>query len=188
MIIAITGGIGSGKSVVSRVLTHMDYPVYDCDAEAKRLMHTSPHVRALLVEQFGAETFSDGVLNTQHLSAVAFSSPEALARLNAIVHPAVKQDMLVWAERQGGAAFVETAIPYSSGLDKAVDAIWRVTAPVELRIARVMARNGLAREQVEARIASQRAEEEVRRAEVILLNDGTTALVPQIIDKLQLLK
>ena len=105
-LIAITGGIGSGKSVVARMVQVMGYQVYDCDSRAKALMTEDDDVRRQLVEAFGAETFlADGTLNRQHLSAVAFGNNESLSRLNGIVHPATANDMQQWGRKlaDGGA-------------------------------------------------------------------------------------
>ena len=169
MIVAITGGIGSGKSVVSQVLRLLGYPVYDCDANAKRLMNESVALR-------------------ESLSSIVFADQSALADLNAIVHPAVKADIQVWWREKGGLVFVETAIPYSSGVHQIVDKIWKVTAPTEVRVERVMARNGMPRMQVEQRIASQASEEVQSDKDVVIINDGTTAVIPQIVENLKLLK
>lgn len=188
MIVAIAGGIGSGKSVVSSVLRLLNYPVYDCDSNAKRLMRESSDLRSKLVERFGAGLYDNGNLNTRYLSSVAFSDDKALSDLNTVVHPVVKADMLCWAERCGGLVFVESAIPYSSGVSQLVDKLWRVTAPGEIRVKRVMARNGLSREQVEQRIAVQADEETPRDGEVTIFNDGISPLIPQIIENLKLLK
>ena len=188
MIVAITGGIGSGKSVVSQVLRLLDYPVYDCDANAKRLMNESVALRESLVKRFGTDLYRQGAFNAQYLSSIVFADQSALADLNAIVHPAVKADIQDWWRGKGGLVFVETAIPYSSGVNQIVDKIWKVTAPTEVRVERVMARNGMTRLQVEQRIASQASEEVQSDKDVVIINDGTTAVIPQIVENLNLLK
>ncbi len=165
-LIAITGGIGSGKSVVSHVVKVMGYEVYDCDSRAKALMTDDADVREQLITEFGEETYlADGSLNRAHLSAAAFSDQEALARLNAIVHPATARDMKRWSDEQAATgsniSFVETALLRTAGLDKLVDGVWHVTAPAEVRIERVMARSGLTAQQVRERMSAQSAEEAV---------------------------
>ena len=182
MIVAITGGIGSGKSVVSQVLRLLGYPVYDCDANAKRLMNESVGLRESLVKRFGTDLYRQGAFNAQYLSSIVFADQSALADLNAIVH------IQAWWREKGGLAFVETAIPYSSGVHQIVDKIWKVTAPTEVRVERVMARNGMTRVQVEQRIASQASEEMQSDKDVVIINDGTTAVIPQIVENLKLLK
>ena len=185
-LIAITGGIGSGKSVVSRLVNVMGFQVYDCDSRAKQLMTQDSMVRQQLAEAFGEETYlNDGSLNRAHLSAVAFSDPNALTRLNAIVHPATATDLIRWAEEQADAgatiAFVETALLRTAGLDRVVDDVWHVTAPEQLRIDRVMTRSGLTAAQVKERIAAQRDEDTLADGEHILVNDNITPLLPQVI-------
>ena len=185
-LIAITGGIGSGKSVVARMVQVMGYQVYDCDSRAKALMTEDDDVRRQLVEAFGAETFlADGTLNRQHLSAVAFGNNESLSRLNGIVHPATANAMQHWGRKlaDGGAqvAFVETALLRTAGLDRLMDEVWHVTAPASVRIPRVMARSGLTAQQVQDRIASQAAEEAVAPGEHVIVNDGVSAILPQVI-------
>ena len=188
-LIAITGGIGSGKSVVARIVQVMGYQVYDCDSRAKALMTESRDVKGELIEAFGTEVYmADGSLNRKHLSAVAFTDEKALARLNGIVHPATARDMLHWAESQAttGAqdAFVETALLRTAGLDLLVDDVWHVTAPDDVRVARVMVRSGLTAQQVRDRMASQLVEDRIADNEHVILNDNEAALLPQVIQLL----
>lgn len=188
-LIAITGGIGSGKSVVARIVQVMGYQVYDCDSRAKALMTESRDVRGELIEAFGTEVYmADGSLNRKHLSAVAFTDEKALARLNGIVHPATARDMLHWAESQAttGAqvAFVETALLRTAGLDLLVDDVWHVTAPDDVRVARVMVRSGLTAQQVRDRMASQLVEDRIADNEHVIVNDNEAALLPQVIQLL----
>lgn len=184
-LIALTGGIGSGKSVVAYMVQVMGHQVYDCDSRAKQLMVADEQVRQQLKQAFGEETYlPDGSLNRQHLSAVAFADDQALARLNAIVHPATASDIRRWADEQAhsGAtvAFIETALLRTAGLDRVVDEVWHVTAPAEVRIERVMARSGLTAQQVKDRMAAQSLEEAVAPGEQVIVNDNCTALVPQV--------
>lgn len=188
-LIAITGGIGSGKSVVARLVHVMGHEVYDCDSRAKALMTENEEVRHLLIEAFGKETYhNDGTLNRQHLSEVAFGDDKALARLNGIVHPATARDMQQWAQRQAdnGArvAFVETALLRTAGLDRLVDEVWHVTAPASVRIPRVMARSGLTEQQVRERIAAQSVEDALATGEHPIINDDVTAVLPQVLNLL----
>ena len=190
-LIAITGGIGSGKSVVARMVQVMGYQVYDCDSRAKALMTEDDNVRHQLVDAFGPETFlEDGSLNRQHLSAAAFGNDESLSRLNGIVHPATASDMLQWGRNQADSgvtvAFVETALLRTAGLDRLVDEVWHVTAPASVRIPRVMARSGLTAQQVQDRMASQTIEESPALGERIIINDGIAAVLPQVINLLSI--
>ena len=189
-LIAITGGIGSGKSVVSHIVQVMGYEVYDCDSRAKALMTTDVQVREQLVKAFGKDTyFADGSLNRQHLSQVAFGDDEALARLNSIVHPATARDMMQWRDEQmargAAVAFCETALLRTAGLDRVVDGVWHVTAPDQVRVSRVMARSGLTAQQVMDRMAAQALEESVAAVEQVIVNDKDTPLLPQVTRLLQ---
>lgn len=182
--IVIAGGIGSGKSVVSRVLKVLGYPVYDCDSQARRLMDQSRQIKQGLREIFGAEALlSDETINRPLIASVVFADKIKLSRLNGLVHGAVRADIdrFVDENRGAGLLFIETAIPFESGVDAMADEIWEVTAPVDVRIDRVMNRNGLSRSQVVARIESQHpipANSPVPVFEIV--NDGLTAVLPQL--------
>lgn len=185
-LIAISGGIGSGKSVVSRIVNVMGYPVYDCDSRASALMTASDEVRRQVIEAFGTESYrDDGRLNREYLSARVFGNDAALTRLNGIVHPATASDMLQWAKSQqdkGAAmAFVETALLHTAHIDRLVDEVWHVTAPADTRIRRVMARSGLTSQQVQSRMAAQAIEEEPAAGEHVILNDDVAAVLPQVL-------
>lgn len=188
-LIAITGGIGCGKSVVAHMVKIMGYEVYDCDSRAKALMINDPEVKKQLTMAFGEQTYlDDGTLNRQHLSDLAFADSNALACINGIVHPATARDLQRWADSQAhqGAklAFVETALLRTAGLDRVVDSVWHVTAPTDIRIRRVMTRSGLTAQQVKDRIAAQVAEDNLASGEHTIINDNTTALLPQVLQLL----
>ncbi len=188
-LIAITGGIGCGKSVVAHMVKIMGYEVYDCDSRAKALMINDPEVKKQLTMAFGEQTYlDDGTLNRQHLSDLAFADSNALACINGIVHPATARDLQRWADsqaRQGAKlAFVETALLRTAGLDRVVDSVWHVTAPTDIRIRRVMTRSGLTAQQVKDRIAAQIAEDNLATGEHAIINDNTTALLPQVLQLL----
>ena len=184
-IIALTGGIGSGKSVVSAMLRVMGYKVYDCDSRAKALMDCSQEIKASLVREFGVEAVSDtGVINRGYIASRVFGDDASLKRLNGIVHPAVRADLQQWAETCGKAgcrcAFVETAILQNSNLRDLIDAEWNVQAPEDVRVWRVMSRNNLPRKDVEARIKAQSSEGAGIGASIII-NDGVAAVLPQLV-------
>ena len=183
MKIGITGGIGSGKSYVARMLTqHFGIPVYDCDSRAKSLMTTSPAIRRQLTALVGADAYQpDGQLNRQLLSHYLFSDSLHASCVNAIVHPAVKSDFLAWASRQTAPhVAMESAILLEAGFDDVVDRILSVEAPVELRLQRAMQRDGATGEQVRHRMALQLADNERRdKAHAVILNDGRP-LLPQL--------
>lgn len=185
-LIAITGGIGSGKSVVAHMVEVMGYHVYDCDRRAKELMSNDDEVRQQLVAAFGKEVYlPDGSLNRPHLSDVAFADDDALALLNGIVHPATAHDMQRWAlsQAESGAevAFVETALLRTARLNLIVDKVWHVTAPDQVRIKRVMKRSGLTEQQVRDRMAAQVDEDSVADGEQVIINDNDNAVLPQVV-------
>lgn len=187
-IIAITGGIGAGKSIVSAILRVVGYDVYDCDQRAKMLMNTSITIKNSLTHKFGHDIYTnEGNLNRTRLSDIIFNDQNALHYVNSIVHPAVRDDISHWAhEHQHGPLFVETAILKEGGLDTIVQEVWNVVAPVEVRISRVMKRNAISREKVIERINNQQQLSSIPGKKVVdLINDGTTPILPQIISALQ---
>lgn len=173
--LGITGGIGSGKSYISSLLReHLNVPVYDCDSEAKRLIGEDESIQQRLTELVGAHVYKEGKLQKSVLADYLFSDPHHAQKVNAIVHPVVKEDFMKWAKlQQVEVIAVESAILYESGLDATVDKVIFVDAPKELRIQRVMQRDGSNRQQVEARIKMQRAEEQRQKADYIIENEGT---------------
>lgn len=136
MIIGITGGIGSGKSTIARALAARGYAVYDCDKEAKRIIAENRDVQQQIIALLGPEAFVNGIYNTSYVAQRVFAEPELLERLNQIVHPAVKEDIL---EKQPD--FVESAILYEASLDSICDKIFVIEAPEDIRIARTIARD-----------------------------------------------
>lgn len=159
--VGITGGIGSGKSTVCRMLAERGVALYDADSRAKALMSTSEALRRALIDNFGAETFTAEGLNRAYLAGRVFNDAEQLRLLNSIVHPAVIEDFEAWAEAQEGNYVVfESAILFEAGLEDRVDVAVAVMAPEALRVERVMARDGHSREQVLARIKNQMSDDE----------------------------
>lgn len=181
MKIAVTGGIGSGKSYVCRLLKCRGIEVYDCDAAAKRLMHHSADLRRQLTELIGPDTYvrsTDGQSYQLNKAAVAqflLASESNAHAIDAIVHPAVAADYL-----QSGLSWMECAILFESGFDRLVDHIIVVTAPQVVRVNRIMQRDGLSREKALEWMNRQWSQEEVRhRAHDEIVNDGRP-LEPQI--------
>lgn len=159
--VGVTGGIGSGKSVVCRMLLERGAQVYNSDLRAKELMASDDAIRRELTERFGAEVFAGGVLNRQYLAERVFTDERELAALNAIVHPRVLCDFEQWAEQQESEyVVIESAILFESGIDKIVDSVVAVMAPEDLRIERTIERDGLSREQVEERMRNQLSDDE----------------------------
>ena len=170
--VAICGGIGSGKSIVCGMFAERGVAVYDSDSRAKALMNESAELRQALVAEFGEECYAEGVLNRQYLASKVFGSEEQLAKLNSIVHPAVKDDFLRWAEEQQSSyCILESAILFESGFDALVDKKVAVLAPQPLRVMRAMERDGASKEQIEARIKAQMGDDELmRRCDFAIVN------------------
>lgn len=182
MVIAITGGIGSGKSVVARMVATFGYNVYDCDKEAKRLMDSDCAIHRDLCNFIHPSAVTDQGIDRTLISDVVFKNRTKLERLNRIVHGAVREDFKRWCKLNNGKVlFVETAILFESGFDKLVDSIWHVTSNTETRIERVIKRSGLSREQIIARINSQSHIPTYNSLPILeIYNDLNTPLLPQI--------
>lgn len=183
--LGITGGIGSGKSYVSRLLESWGIPVYDTDWEAKRLTLTHPEIRRELIALLGEKVYCGQQLNKTLLAGYLFASRAHAERVNHIIHPRVYEDFLLWADglKQQGRELVgmESAILFESGFDRAVDRVLMVYAPLEIRISRAMERDGVPEERVRERIAAQMDEElKCKRADFILTNDGINPVEPQL--------
>lgn len=156
--LAITGGIGSGKSYVARQMSQLfGIPVYDSDTNAKRLNEESPRIRQGLIAIVGDDVYdAEGHLDRSRLASFLFAGEENARKINALVHPVVKDDFLSWVDRQTAPVVaIETALLAESGIDLVVDRIIRVDAPLETRIRRAMLRDGATREQILARISRQ---------------------------------
>ena len=178
MIIALTGGIGSGKSYVCKLLAERGISVYDCDAHAKELMRTSQSIQQQLSTLIGDDVFRDGVLQKSILAAYLLRSEDHVQAVNAIIHPAVAHDF-----EQSGQTWLESAILFDSGFDKRthIDKVVCVTAPEDVRIHRVMVRDGISRDKTLEWIERQLPQEEVlRRSDYEIINDGIRPLAPQV--------
>ena len=186
--IGITGGIGSGKSVVARVFAALSVPVYDSDSRAKWVMAHDLVLRTQLQEAFGAETYdAAGQLNRPYLARVAFNDAAQLARLNALVHPRVGEDFAAWTAVQAaqGQPYIlkEAALLYESGAYKGLDSIITVFAPAEVRAARVLRRDAhRSAAEVQAIMGKQLSEEEkLARADYVVYNDDSQLVLPQVL-------
>lgn len=179
--IGITGGIGSGKSIISHILRIMQYPVYDTDTQAKLIMET-PTIRQQLIDTWGKNIIHpNGNIDRPQLAQIVFNNPQQLDTLNNIVHPAVRQHYAQWVTQQKShITFLESAILHQAHMDNTLHQIWLVEADRETRIQRVMKRNNLTRSEVEARIATQHKQPIDNRTHTII-NDNQQALLPQII-------
>jgi dephospho-CoA kinase len=181
--IGLTGGIGSGKSVVSSLLRALGIPVYEADAESKRLIDASPLIRRKLTGLLGETICRDNEIDRKRLAAIIFTDPDMLKRVNAIIHPEVSFHFLDWVSRQSvDICAIETAILFESGFHRIVDISVMVYAPLEQRVERAMLRDGVSRDEVLCRINNQWPDEKKKvYADYILHNDGRRALIPQLI-------
>lgn len=189
-IIGLTGGIGSGKTMVANYFKSLGIPVYIADDEAKELMKSAEVLCSIKME-FGNSVFEDDQLNTKALAQVVFNTPEKLQKLNAIVHPIVKEHFEKWLLQYQEYPFIikESAILFESGSDKDCYAIITVTAPLEIRINRVIKRDHTDRKSVLKRIENQWSDEaKVAKSDYLIQNidcKKTKILVDEILKKLQ---
>jgi dephospho-CoA kinase len=184
--IGITGGIGSGKSTICKIFTCLGVPVYDADSRAKSIMTTDGILIEQIKKEFGDLVYlPDGSLDREYLSRVIFENQEKRSLLNQMVHPRVAADTDRWLDQNREASYVvrEAALLIESGAYLRVDKVILVTAPEELRIKRVLARDPhRLKEEVIKIIATQLPEEEKKKvADVVVYNDETQLLVPQIL-------
>ena len=193
MIIGITGGIGSGKSYLAQELAKRGFAVYDCDRAAKRIIAEDKDVQAAIIRLLGEEAFTDGRYNTAYVAQRVFAEPQLLKKLNKIVHPAVKADILSHFTSHLSPLFVESAILFESGFDGLCDKIVVVTAPEETRIARTIARDYKGKatpeniNKVRARIRAQKeipASTEVPQGKILTVVNDDTSVLSSIIDRI----
>ncbi len=186
--IGITGGIGSGKTVVCRIFSSLGIPVYNADDAAKNIMQTDANVKQELQTVLGNVYDAEGKLDRKKVAERIFNNNELLATINSIVHPAVIADYINWEQQVETAYCIrESAILFESGTNKGLDKIILVTAPEELRIQRIMHRDKRTREQVELIIKQQWSEEKKKSlSDYVIINDDVQALLPQVVDLHQL--
>lgn len=184
--IGITGGIGSGKSMVCKIFALLGAPTYDADTRARSLMTDDQVLVDQIKKKFGPQSYNtDATLNRQYLSKEVFNDPEKLAEMNKLVHPRVALDSEKWINANAQSPYVvkEAALLFESGAYKALDKIIVVTAPEALRLQRVVNRDKTrSQEDVMKIIRNQLAEEEkIRRADFVITNDETQLIIPQVL-------
>lgn len=183
--IGITGGIGSGKSIVCDIFKKLGTPVFNADFAAKHLMNTSPNIKQKIIDTFGADIYlNSNILDRKKLASIIFNDQIALKKINAIVHPAVRDFFETWAlQLQAKYVIQEAAILFETGQIDQFDKIVLVIAPLEVKIERVMQRDKILRELVVERIKNQLPDsEKISRSDFVILNDGQQMLLPQIIN------
>jgi dephospho-CoA kinase len=183
MKVGLTGGIGSGKSTVARIFRVLGIPVYDADSAAKRLMETDPGLQAAIRRQFGEAAYTEGRLNRAYIAGIVFNDPEQLQALNALVHPVTIRDADAWALQQTAPYTIkEAALMFESESFHHLDAVIGVSAPLPLRIRRVMQRDQTTAEAVQARISKQMDEGiKMKLCDYIIVNDEQQMLLPQVL-------
>jgi len=186
--VGLTGGIGSGKSVVSELLRMMGVPVYDSDLCSKKLCDTDENLKKGIIDLFGPELYPNGLLNRLMLAERIFVDEIALNAVNQLIHPAVVRDFQIWSSQYSQYSFVimESAILFEAGLEKLFDHVICVTAPEDVRIKRVCKRNGTTSNAVKDRINNQISESErIERSDIVIINDDIQAVMPQVIKIVQ---
>jgi dephospho-CoA kinase len=183
--IGITGGIGSGKTLVSKIFSLLNIPVYNADERARFILNNDKEVIEKVKEAFGPEAFQNNKLNAVFLSQEVFNNEEKLKRLNSFVHPKVGVDFNSWAEGFSKCSYIlkEAALLYEAGSYKDLDKIIVISSPEELRIKRVLQRDPQRTEaSVKAIIAKQWEEEEkIKRADYVIINDDKNMVIPQVL-------
>lgn len=155
-IVALTGGIGSGKTTVAKMFKDLGVPVYNSDKEAKALMVSSKELRKAIKALLGAEAYNGKTLDREYIAKKVFGDKGLLGQLNKIVHPAVREDFLRWVAKQSTPYVIqESAIVFENGQQDFYDKIILVTAPEEVRLARVMERDKVSESEIRARMGNQ---------------------------------
>lgn len=183
--VGITGGIGSGKSIVSKVFGLLGVPVYDADSRAKLLMATDPILKKQITNLLGAQAYRDQEINRAWISKRVFSDRSLLDQLNGLVHPKVGSDYLRWIASNTNEPIIikEAALMYETGLAKQMDKVIVVSAPETLRISRVVTRDiHRSKSDVEAIIGNQLPEaEKIAQADFVVTNDESVMIIPQVL-------
>lgn len=181
--VGITGGIGSGKSVVSEVFRLYNVPVYDADTKAKQLNDTLPEIREKLSAHFGSHLYAKGRLDKAAFANIIFHNPSQLKAANAIIHPYLLNDFAAWAEAYQHQPLVamDAAVLFEAGFANIFDKVISVFAPKKLRVDRAVLRDRVSRKAIETRMNKQMPEKEkIEQSDFVILNDGTCSLLKQV--------
>ena len=181
--IGLTGGIGSGKTTVAKIFATLGIPVFNADDTAKELMQNSPLLKEQLIQQFGAEVYQDGQLNKAYLSNIVFKDSYQLNLLNAIVHPSSIQAAWDWAAQQNAPYVIkEAALIFESNAAEGLDQVIGVTAPLSLRIHRVMQRDQCTKADVEMRMRNQVSDSiKMKLCDWVIINNDQELIIPQVL-------
>ena len=182
--VGITGGIGSGKSLICQVFSCLGVPVYYADIEARLLMDYDPEIQQELKTILGAAFFDRGILNRNRMASAIFSDKSLLDRVNNLIHPGVAAHFSGWCKRHAGSPYIiqESAILFESNAYRNFDKIITVTAPEEIRIQRVITRKNMTPEKAASIMRNQLPEaEKLSRSHHVIVNDGTELVIPQVL-------
>ncbi len=183
--IGITGGIGSGKTLISRIFSILGIPVYDADSRAKWISNFHPDVKKEIIELFGESAYIDNKFNSRHIVSMILNDKTKTEKLNNIVHPRVGEDFMEWTSQHNNAPYLlkEAALLFESDSYKTLDKIIVVTAPLEIRIKRILIRDPQRTEtEIHGIMDKQMPEEEkIKRADFLIHNDDRQMVIPQVI-------
>ncbi|MBT5353622.1 MAG: dephospho-CoA kinase [Flavobacteriales bacterium] len=181
--IGITGGIGSGKTYVASVFQSLGIPIFNADIQAKKIMTSSRKLIKLLKEEFGNDIYKDSDLNKEKLASIVFSNSDKLQKLNSLVHPIVKEEFNNWCKKQTSPYVIkEAAILFESNSHIGLDAVICVSAPLDLRMRRLLNRDDYSKKEIKKRIENQISQEEKEKlSDYIIVNDEKDLLLPKII-------
>jgi len=183
-IVGLTGGIGSGKTLISNIFEIFGVPVFYADPEARLLMDQDQVIRESLIDRFGKDIYGTGNLDRKKLASIVFHDKNSLKYLNSIVHPAVRKKFDNWVKEKSDHGYLieEAAILLESGGSDRFDMVITVSSPVDLRISRVMRRDNVTKDDVIRRMKNQFSEEERNQlADAVIINDGTELVIPQVL-------
>lgn len=187
--VGITGGIGTGKTMISSIISKIGYPIFISDEEAKKAIEKSEKIKSELKKLFGEDIYLNNKINKTKLSQIIFNDTEKLNNVNRIVHPEVMKIFDKWCNEAGGNfVFFESAILFEAGLNTQMDFIICVDAPMETRIRRVITRDNTTEEKIIARIHNQmKNEDKCNMSDFIINNSSDTLIIPQIIKALNII-
>ncbi len=183
-IVGLTGGIGSGKTIVSEVFKRLGIAVYNSDTEAKKLINSDTDIINKLKMIFGCGIYENNILNRRKLAEIIFNNKNKLNTVNSIVHPAVKKHFNLWAKKQTSPYIIkETAILFETGINKDVKKVISVISPQEIRINRILTRDNISKKDIIQRINNQSTDEyKIKHSDFIIYNDEKKLILPQILD------
>ncbi len=182
--VGLTGGIGSGKTTVSKIFQLLGIPVFDADTHAKFIMNNNVEIKTALIKEFGADIFLNDELNRKKLAEIVFNDEKKLNKLNSIIHPHTIQASEEWAKQQHSKYVIkEAALLFESGSNKELDDVIGVIAPKDLRIERVVQRDQTTKKEVELRMAKQQDDDATKKlCDYLIINDDEHLVIPQVLE------